>query len=162
MDEFEDIIGPRPLWVAEPMIPRKWKVAFWSVIFGKDTPKRRLCDDEDIRSANLVSSKLPGGKHMPVLDLDYSHAVVASTREGHHHLYLNRPISKWRWWCLMTGLWLGRVIEPGFFRWSLRRGQSFVRTPWTKKSPAELVYPPREGLELWWDKLIHSYRYKSD
>jgi hypothetical protein len=90
--------------------------------------------------ANLVSSKTEDGQHMPIIDLDFPHQYVPSTQEGHGHLYLNVPISRWRWHALMWGLFLGNQIELGYFVWSLRRGGNFVRTETTKKTVEESGY----------------------
>lgn len=88
--------------------------------------------------ANVVSSNLHGSRlHAPIIDLDFPHEYVPSTTPGHGHLYLNVPISGWRFFALNLGLYLGGVIEKGYFVWSIRRGGNFVRRPWVKKSTAE-------------------------
>lgn len=75
---------------------------------------------------------------MPILDLDFPHHVVQSTSDGHTHLYLDVPISTWRWFWLMCALRYAGVIELGFFVWSIRRRGNFVRLPGVKKGgPAE-------------------------
>ena len=85
---------------------------------------------------NLVSSRVVGSrKHMPIIDLDFDHSYVVSSTPGHGHLYLNEPISWWRWTALLVGLRLAGAIETGFMVWSLRRGGNFVRT--TVKTDAE-------------------------
>lgn len=85
------------------------------------------------RQANLVSSITTDGRQMPILDLDFPHHFEPSTTPGHHHLYLDIPMSKFKWFCLMTGLALSGVIELHFYAWSLRRGGNFVRIPTSKK-----------------------------
>jgi hypothetical protein len=50
------------------------------------------------------------------------------------------PISNFRFFLLMTGLFLGKQIELGYYIWSLRRGGNFVRTETTKKTEAEAGY----------------------
>lgn len=91
--------------------------------------------------ANLVSSRTTSGKQMPILDLDFPHAVIDSSTPGHKHLYLDREISNWRWVALMIGLRLAHVIEPGFFIWSMRRRGNFVRLPGLPKQELEQVKP---------------------
>ena len=88
---------------------------------------------EEAATPNLVSSITDDGKQLPIIDLDFNHSHVESSSDGHSHLYLNVPISKARWTCLMWGLYLSKQIELGFFVWSLRRGGNFVRIPGTKK-----------------------------
>lgn len=108
--------------VDEPML--------WSLI------KYRLRKDR-IRTAesaaNLVSSIAEDGRQLPVLDLDFPHHYVPSSTEGHGHLFFDVPISRFRWFALMTGLLLGKQIELPFYLWSLRRGGNFVRTDTTFK-----------------------------
>jgi hypothetical protein len=90
--------------------------------------------------ANVVSSHLTayrGGPHAPIIDLDFPHIYVPSTTPGHGHLYLNRPIPRWRMFIMLWGLYMGGVIEKGFFLWSLRRGGTFVRRPGVKKTTSE-------------------------
>lgn len=99
---------------------------------------------------NLISSMTDDGRQMPIIDLDFDHAVVKSTSNGHAHLYLNVPISKFRWFCLMTGLYLGKQIEMGFYVWSLRRGGNFVRIPEVSKKTEQEFTKPTYG---WFFKL---------
>ena len=84
--------------------------------------------------ANLVSSRTIDGKHLPILDLDIEHVHVESTTPGHAHLYINKPLSKWKWFVLMTALRYCGLIELGFYVWSLRRGGNFVRLPGAPKT----------------------------
>ena len=95
----------------------------------------RMPSDED---ANVVSSHLGDGHlRAPIIDLDFPHRYVASTTPGHAHLYLDRPISRWREIVLLWGLYMGGVIEKGYFLWSLRRGGTFVRRPGVEKTEEE-------------------------
>ena len=88
--------------------------------------------------ANVVSSHLHFmPEHAPIIDLDFPHRYVPSTTPGHAHLYLDVPISRWRLYALLWGLYVGGVIEKGYFLWSLRRGGTFVRRPGVAKTEAE-------------------------
>lgn len=89
------------------------------------------------KSANLLSSITDDGKQMPILDLDFAHEVKKSSTDGHTHLYLNTPISKFRWVVLMLALRYAKVIETGFLVWSLRRGGNFVRIKPTVKGESD-------------------------
>lgn len=109
-----------------------------SLIKYRAKANRTLTTDMD--EADVSGSLLPNGKHAVILDLDFDHAYVPSTGSGHAHLYLNRPISKFRWFVLMCALRLANVIEPGYFMWSLRRGQNFARLPGVVKQGNEKGY----------------------
>lgn len=85
-------------------------------------------------SPNLISSLTGEGKHRPIIDLDGPHSYRSSSSEGHAHLYLDTPISWWRWAILMWALRLARVLNTGGFWWTIRRGQNFVRIPGETKT----------------------------
>lgn len=85
-------------------------------------------------SANLISSITYDGKQMPILDLDFPHHHVESSTDGHTHLYIDVPMSNFKWVVLMCALRFAGVIELGFFVWSLRRGGNFVRLPGVPKA----------------------------
>ena len=114
--------------------------------------KYRLLKDRQpsVAYKNLVSSKTEAGTHMPILDIDIPHLVEESSTEGHSHLYLDVEMSHWRWVALMIGLRISRVIEPGFFIWSMRRGQNFVRLPEVRKRGEDEWTKPTYG---WFFKL---------
>ena len=90
---------------------------------------------------NLISSRTDDGRQMPVLDLDVPARLEPSSTEGHTHLYLDVPMSRWRWAALMVALRIAGVIETGFLVWSLRRGGNFVRVPGTYKKAEEHAKP---------------------
>lgn len=95
-----------------------------------------------VEESNLISSITADGKQLPILDLDFAHAVVESSTSGHHHLYLDIKMAKWKWALLMLALWNAGVVELGYVVWSLRRGGNFVRRPGVQKRPgAETTYP---------------------
>jgi hypothetical protein len=103
--------------------------------------KNRIRDTHLLLSKpNLISSKTDDGRHLPIIDLDFPHEYVASSQDGHGHLYLNVPISHFRLFLLMTGLYLGKQIELGYYVWSLRRGGNFARLPGIAKTDAESGY----------------------
>lgn len=92
---------------------------------------------------NLISSMTTDGKQMPIIDMDFPHRIVESTTPGHTHIFIDVPMSKWRWFWLMCALRYAGVIELGFFVWSIRRGGNFVRIPGTTKTddPKENTKP---------------------
>jgi hypothetical protein len=99
------------------------------------------------QDANVVSSHIIGtSKHAPILDLDFPHRYVPSTTPGHAHLYLDVPISRWRLFILLWGLYVGGVIEKGTFYWSLRRGGTFMRREGVKKTAEEAAVTYSYGL----------------
>ncbi len=134
----EHPIPPRALWnktwrapnlgiVDEPM--------FLSLVKYRASADREPAEGDDY---NLLSSNVPGTKkHAPIIDLDFKHRYVPSTNAGHAHLYLDVPISRFRWFLLMVGLYAGGAIEQGYFWWSIRRGANFVRRPGVRKEAAQ-------------------------
>jgi hypothetical protein len=104
-----------------------------------DTEREQMNGPED---ANLVGSftgeytcdrLILDAMHLPLLDLDYSAELIPSSHEGHFHLYLNKPVTWSKYVKVLEALRDAGLIEPGYCDNSIRRGQSFLRTPWTKK-----------------------------
>lgn len=122
----------------EPLIVSLWKYR---------QKKNRVRTTEN---PNLISSLTEDGKQMPIIDLDFPHHIVKSSTDGHHHLYIDIPMSRWRWFLLMTGLYASGVIEMGFYVWSLRRGANFVRVDGIRKTGPEELAKPTHG---WFFKL---------
>jgi hypothetical protein len=92
--------------------------------------------------ANLIGSRITrrrfpgipvGDTHLPVIDLDFSAYLEASTSPGHYHLYLNRDVSWWRYKKVLKAMYKAGLIEKGFYRLSVKRGQTFVRRPGVRK-----------------------------
>lgn len=125
-------LAPRLVIDNEPLIV--------SLIRYRLLADRRPIDAES-GQPNLISSRTDDGRHMPVLDLDVPARLVPSSTEGHTHLYLDVPMSRWRWTALMVALRLAGVIETGFLVWSLRRGGNFVRVPTSYKTAEEQTKP---------------------
>lgn len=95
--------------------------------------------------ANLISSKTTDGRQMPIIDLDFDFHIVPSSTPGHAHLFIDHPMSKFRWAILMLALWFTGAVEMGYAVWSLRRGGNFVRTPYTVKQPGPETDKPEYG-----------------
>jgi hypothetical protein len=123
----------------EPLIKSLWEYR------QEENRFRTRLNDKDPKASygfsNLISSITVDGRQMPIIDMDFPHHVVPSTTPGHTHLYIDVPMNKVRWICLMVALRLAGVIETGFFVWSLRRGGNFVRIPGTEKDPETSVKP---------------------
>ena len=86
-----------------------------------------------LKNANLISSRLDNGNHVPTLDLDVPHYFVPSSTPGHSHLYIDVPMSWRKYKRLLRALYRAGIIERGFYKFSVRRGASFVRKPGIKK-----------------------------
>lgn len=125
----------RTYWHADNLEIVRRKPILWEIITFRLHKSRYQVETKEL--ANLVSSKTRTGKHLPIIDLDFPHKYVPSSTEGHGHLYLNRPISRWRWVVLLVGLKVGGALERGSFVWSLRRGANFVRLPGVEKTEEE-------------------------
>ena len=109
----------------------------WSLIKYRLRKDRHEVAGAPYQPGNLISSRVKGSrKQLPIIDLDFGHSYVESSTPGHGHLYLNEPISWWRWALLMLALRLSHAAETGFVVWSLRRGGNFVRID-TRKTDEE-------------------------
>lgn len=82
--------------------------------------------------ANLVSSELLDGTHLPALDIDFKARLVRSQSEGHFHLYLDgmKPLTWRQYRRLLKALARAGVIEPGYYRASKARKATMLRKEW--------------------------------
>lgn len=88
--------------------------------------------------AEIITSelKLPVGgitAHSPVLDIDMGVSVVRSSTEGHHHLYIDKPMTWRQYKKLLRALARAGIVEKNYVKMSIRQGYSAVRVPWLRK-----------------------------
>ncbi len=114
-----------------------------SLLKYRQIQDRRLSREK----ANVVSSHIAGSKlHAPIIDLDFPHRYIPSSTEGHGHLYIDVPMTRWRMFWLLRALYKAGVIEKGHYLWSLRRGGTFVRLPEVSKTPEEAAFVYTYGM----------------
>jgi hypothetical protein len=96
--------------------------------------------DKPLAEANSVGSLyIPSDDmtfrttHKPVLDIDVPAMLVPSSTPGHHHLYIDAPMSWPDYMKLMKVLGEVGILQKGYVRASIEREASWVRTPWTRK-----------------------------
>lgn len=75
--------------------------------------------------------------HKIVLDVDHPVKVLESSTPGHHHLFIDKPMSWDRYRAVLEALTLAGVVEPGYLGISEQRGYTAVRLPWVKKDQPE-------------------------
>jgi len=94
-----------------------------------------------LTNSNVVTSQLidDGNVHYPIIDIDFPIYSVPSSRSGHHHLYIDRPLSWEKYRFLLWALHQCGFIERGYYEASIKREMTVVRLPWIKKPP-----PPPE------------------
>lgn len=127
-------IGWRKLWKHDGLLNMDWKG-------HGPTPITQTTEDYD--DATLVGSAVSNifddgvnmGTHMPVLDIDFPAALVPST--NNYHLYLNKPMSWEKYAKLLEALYEAGIIQEGFYKMAIARGQTFVRRPGVFKKPGE-------------------------
>jgi hypothetical protein len=103
--------------------------------------------------AELIGSRIVGSdKHLPILTIDYAARLLPSRSARHFHLYLDRPISWKAYKRLMRSMSRAGLMERGYVRMAIARGQSFVR-----------VQPivAEESLSSWTDDFGRPY-YRTD
>lgn len=71
--------------------------------------------------------------HLVMLDIDYDVFVIPSSTPGHHHLIFNQYVPEKEWKRLIGALARCGLIERGYAKFSLLRGESFLRLPWIRK-----------------------------
>ena len=92
--------------------------------------------------AEVVSSlDLDTYMHRPVLDIDIPAALIPSSTPGHHHLYLDKPMTLLQYENLIHALAAAGIIEEGYAYASLARGYTSARLPWVKKEDLDKGKP---------------------
>lgn len=99
-----------------------------------DPEGEALVQVEGLDRGNLVSSRMMNGNHTPALDLDVQAALLDSSTEGHHHLFINKEMSWRKYKRLLKALKNAGIIEPYFYTVSCKRKQTMLRKPGLKKA----------------------------
>lgn len=87
----------------------------------------------DHENATAVTSELPDGRHMPVIDIDLECMLVPSTETGHFHLYINKAMEWEKFVAMLEAMQEAGVIGPGYLRYTKKRGFATVRYPGVTK-----------------------------
>lgn len=74
-----------------------------------------------------------GPMHMPAIDIDFPCQLVESSTPGHYHLYIDKEIPLKRYLEILGALSDAGIVQRGFFRSALVRGQTFLRKPGVTK-----------------------------
>lgn len=80
-------------------------------------------------NGNLITSRLPNGNHLPIIDLDLDHFYIPSRSYGHAHLYLNVEVPHDAYLNLMTALAECKVVGEGNLNQLIVSGHSSTRLP---------------------------------
>lgn len=92
------------------------------------------CDGEDdFLVPNLVSSLCDDELHRPALDFDFPVTVVESSTPGHHHVYIDKPMTWERYQLLLVVLREVGLLEEGYVSASLERKMTMLRLPGVTK-----------------------------
>lgn len=124
--EIKDMIGDRKMFrTTEPLEQNSEgdETGFFEI--------PRLPADHE--NATAVTSELPDGKHMPVIDIDLECMLVPSTEAGHFHLYINQAMEWEKFVAMLEAMQAAGVIGPGYLRYTKKRGFATVRYPGVTK-----------------------------
>lgn len=83
--------------------------------------------DESV--AELVCSDVGEGMHLPVIDLDLPASLVPSATPGHHHLYLDTPVTWEQYRAILKALAEAGIVQWGYHDSTVERGFGSVRHP---------------------------------
>lgn len=98
---------------------------------------RAAPDENSTDKANLISSEVQNGMHMPVIDCDFGIQAVPSSTPGHYHLYIDRELTWPQYRALLDGLYKAGLIQEGWYENALKDKRSYVRLPHVKKLTQE-------------------------
>jgi hypothetical protein len=135
---IKDTIGARVMNRTEAPVP-------------KDSAETKHPDPEyfpaDHDTATLVTSLLPNGRHMPVIDIDMTSMLLPSSTPGHYHLYINQEMTWKQFLKMLKAMTDAGVVQEGFYQHTKRRGRAFVRYPGvTKSNEAERIAETVENI----------------
>ena len=104
------------------------------LVGSSDDPDDRMLDPAPLIESDLVCSRMKDSDmHIPVLDLDLDAMLIPSSTPGHHHLYIDKPMTWEQYVKLLDVLAEVGILERGYVNVSKKRRMTQVRTPWTKK-----------------------------
>lgn len=112
-------------------------------INDEDIIKRQPWDEVGLKKANLITSVVKATKGKPVethrlmLDLDFDAALVSSSTPGHHHLYLDKELTKEQMDKVVAVLNEVGILQDGVKNGYNRRGALSLRLPWVDKNSYE-------------------------
>lgn len=118
---------------------RRDPIGVWMHSSALDTTPMNVFGDEDRRlvespdEANLISSKLPDGKHVAILDIDLPCRLVPSSTRGKFHLFIQHPMSWARYEAVLNALAAAGIVHRKYVQHSHDRGFSNVRPAWVEK-----------------------------
>lgn len=81
-------------------------------------------------AANLISSRIVGtlgDLHAPVLDIDFTAALIPSSTPGHYHLYLDQPIEWKKYRALLIALADAGIISRWYADRCIEHRATYVR-----------------------------------
>jgi len=118
-------------------VPLEEANAFGSYIVGSAEPKTVTTNFWDDRTDHVELDKRDG-KHRILLDLDCPHLYVQSSTPGHGHLVIDVPQDWSNLKQLLQLLGDMGVLQYGYVDATFNRGETWLRTPGTKKTIATL------------------------
>lgn len=68
-----------------------------------------------------------------MLDIDMSCRLIETSTPGHHHLYIDQPMTWRRYKRLLKALVKAGIIEKNYYKASLARKGTHLRPPWNEK-----------------------------
>lgn len=100
-----------------------------------DNPANELAEPHPLLGGpNVVGSlSKDGTHHLPCIDVDVPAKLVPSSTPGHHHLYIDVPMS-WHDYCdLLDVMARCGIVEEGYVAAAKARGQTSCRLPGVRK-----------------------------
>ena len=93
-------------------------------------------DEEDALLVGSSTGKYTrtGPTHLPAIDIDFPCQLVESSTPGHFHLYIDKEISQDAYHAILKALTDAGIVQRGFYKSAVRRGQTFLRKPGHHKS----------------------------
>lgn len=133
---------------ALPAFARCNELAYCEVLYSSSM---ETVPNQEVKSAgpdkaNLVTSRVAGDTHIPLIDVDMDAALLPSSTPGHHHLYINKPMSYENYMKLLRVMAEVGIVQNGVLKAAEQQGYTSLRMPHIKKHDEQLsLFKSKEG-----------------
>lgn len=142
IEELLDRVDPRLIDFGKRLL---CKIKVFHTSYGD--AEQRITPAMNREEANLVSSEVGGGMHMPAIDIDLPCKLIESSTPGHYHLYIDKELT-WRQYEALLKIMVNvGIVEEGFLKMARKRKATYLRLPEKPKgADTDRIIPnPRNG-----------------
>lgn len=114
-------------------------------LFGESSDlqvEKQTEEDAGLYEANIISSEVAQGLHIPIIDLDMDAALLPSSTMGHHHLYIDKVLTFEQLIKLLEVMHEVGIVQEGVLKGAKARKYAALRLPHIHKGDEyKATYP---------------------